>query len=131
MRVDRAIVGVVSVGGAAGAAARYGLGVAFPDHGGFPWTTFTINVTGCLAIGALVAVLGLLANPHRLARPLLGTGFLGGFTTFSTYADQARELASTGHWGLAGAYVGSTLVAALAAVWIGTLGARVATGRTS
>jgi CrcB protein len=115
-----AVLGAVAVGGALGAAARYGLGRAFPDPTlGFPWTTFAINVAGCLAIGVLAGLLGGKQITHPLIRPLLGTGFLGGFTTMSTYADQVRALLVADTWALAGAYFGGTLAAALLATWLG------------
>lgn len=116
-RPPRDDLAAVAVGGALGAASRYGLGLAFPDPvgSGFPWTTFAINVVGCLAIGVLAAT----APRHRLVRPFLGAGFLGGFTTMSTYADQTRALLAAGHWAVALSYVVATLVAALVAVRIG------------
>jgi fluoride exporter len=118
---EAAVVGVVGLGGAAGAAARYGLGLAWPEAGlTFPWTTFAINVVGSLAIGVLLAALERRATPHPAIRPLLGTGFLGGFTTLSAYADQTRILLSAGRWVVAAAYVAATLIGAVAAVWLGT-----------
>jgi CrcB protein len=122
---DAAVIAAVGLGGAAGAAARYGLGVVWPEDGsGFPWTTFAINLTGCLAIGLLLAALEALTAPHPLIRPLLGTGFLGGFTTLSTYADQTRHLLATGRWAVALTYVLLTLVGALAGVWLGMMTVR-------
>lgn len=116
-RADAAILGAVAVGGAAGSAVRYGLGLLWPDNvGAFPWTTFAINVTGCLAIGLVVAILG--HEPSWL-RALLGTGFLGGYTTFSTYAEQTRQLVASDRLLIAGLYVFGTLAAALVAVTLG------------
>ncbi|BCB80629.1 hypothetical protein GCM10022251_02260 [Phytohabitans flavus] len=110
------VLAVVAAGGSLGAAARYGIGVAWPhETGGFPWATLVINVVGCLAIG----VLARLAPEHRLALPFLGTGVLSGFTTFSTYAVDTWTLADAGRPLAAAAYVAGTLVAALAAVWLG------------
>jgi CrcB protein len=101
----------VAVGGATGSALRYGLGVLWPDAtGAFPWTTFAINVTGCLAIGLLVAVLG---NEPGWLRALLGTGFLG------AYAEQARQLLAGGRVVVAAVYVFGTVAAALVAVALG------------
>jgi protein CrcB len=130
-QADVRILSVIALGGAAGAAARYGLGVTWPDRpgAGFPWTTFVVNISGCLVIGMLIAVLDLLTAAHPLTRPLLGTGFLGGYTTFSTYADQARALVSAGRWGTAVVYVVGTLVTALIAVRLGMLVVRVTAGR--
>ena len=113
------VIGVVAVGGALGACARYGLSLAFPDPSdgtGFPWTVFAINVVGCLLLATLPAVPAV--RRRVLLPPLLGTGVLGGFTTMSTYAEQARALADSGHVVLAGTYVLGTLFAALAAVGV-------------
>jgi CrcB protein len=123
---DGAGLAAVGLGGAAGAAARYGLGLVWPDGGtGFPWTTCAINVSGCLAIGVLLATLERLTAAHRLIRPALGTGFLGGFTTMSTYAEQTRALLAAGRWAVAAAYAVGTLMAALAGVWLGMMTVRV------
>ncbi|GAA4453536.1 fluoride efflux transporter FluC [Phytohabitans houttuyneae] len=110
------VLAVVAAGGSLGAAARYGVGLALPhDAGGFPWATLGVNVLGCLAIG----VLARRAPTHRLVWPFVGTGVLGGFTTFSTYAVDAWTLADAGRPLAAGAYVAGTLAAAVAAVWVG------------
>ncbi len=115
VRLHGPVVGVVALGGAAGALARYGLSEAFPDRAdGFPWTIFAINVVGCLLL-ALLPALAVVVD-HPLLPPLLGTGVLGGFTTLSTYAEQSRALVDGGHAGLAGAYVVGTLAACLLAV---------------
>jgi CrcB protein len=73
----------------------------------------------------LLATLERLTAPHRLIRPALGTGFLGGFTTLSTYAEQSRALLAAGRWAVAVAYMSGTLVAALVAVWLGMMTVRV------
>lgn len=106
---------LVAVGGALGAVLRWALGTVTPDGSGFPWTTFAINVVGCLALGLLPLVDG---RDHRVTL-LLGPGLLGGFTTVSTYADQARELVVDGAVGLAGTYVICTLAAGLCAAFLG------------
>jgi len=109
------VLAVVAVGGALGAVLRFGLSSAFPTSaGGFPWTTFAINVAGCFVL-ALLPVSAAVRR-HPLLPPLLGTGVLGGFTTLSTYAEEARALADTGHVALAGGYVVGTLAACLLAV---------------
>jgi fluoride exporter len=120
-RQPKRILAAVAVGGAAGTSARYGLGLLFPDPvgTGFPWTTFGVNVVGCLAIGVLAGALDRARTAPPLIRPLLGSGFLGGFTTFSTYADQTRALMLSGRWSIAAAYVLGTLVAAMLSVWLG------------
>lgn len=119
----------IAVGGALGAVARYAIGTAWP-HGpdAFPWATFAINAAGCLLIGALMALLTEVAGrPHRLVRPFLGVGVLGGFTTFSTYTVDAQHLISTGHTRLALAYLFGTVAAALAAAQLGIVATRLLT----
>lgn len=86
-----AVLGAIAAGGVLGGLARAGVQAAFPyAPTGFPWATFGINLTGCLLIGVLMAVIG--ARPvHPLVRPFLGVGVLGGFTTFSAYAVDAQR----------------------------------------
>ncbi|GHG69629.1 fluoride efflux transporter FluC [Streptomyces griseocarneus] len=122
----------VSLGGAAGAAARYGAGLLWPTaNGTFPWTTLLVNAVGCALIGVLLVTIAEAGTPHRLARPFLGTGVLGGFTTFSTYAVDIEELVRDGHAGTAAAYAAATLCAAMAAVWTAaTATRRLITRRT-
>lgn len=120
----------IAIGGAVGAVARYGLSLGLPTSpGGFPWSTFTTNVTGCLLIGVLMVILTeVQAHPHRLARPFLAVGVLGGFTTFSTYTAEARELIVSGAPpGLGLGYLFATLAAALVAVQVATVLTRVVT----
>lgn len=109
------VVAAVALGGAAGALLRYALTAVFPDTAtGFPWTVFAINVTGCFVLALLPRFAAVRRRP--LLPPLLGTGVLGGFTTLSTYAEQARALVRSGHLGTATAYVVGTLAACLVAV---------------
>jgi len=105
---------VVALGGAIGAVARWAVGVWFPDDGGFPWTTFGINVVGSFLLAALPAV-GVVLTHERW--PLfLGTGVLGGFTTLSTYAEQSRALVADGSPWVAFGYLAGTLGACLVGV---------------
>ncbi|MFP5022659.1 fluoride efflux transporter CrcB [Pseudonocardia phyllosphaerae] len=125
-----ATVGAVAVGGVLGAEARYLLGVAFPAaHGDWPWTTFWINVTGCLLIGLLYTTLGELRKPHWSLRPLLGVGVLGGYTTFSTWAVDTVQLTDAGRWGAALAHALVTPVVAILACAAGVIVARLLGGR--
>jgi CrcB protein len=114
------VLAAISAGGMLGAAARYGLGVAWPHAPtGFPWATLIINVTGCLLIGVLMVIVTDVVPHRRLLRPFLGVGVLGGYTTFSTYVVDIQRAASAGRAGLGLLYLGGTLVAALLAVWAG------------
>ena len=109
------MLGVVALGGAVGALARYGLSVAFPDPAsGFPWTIFAVNVAGCFLLALLPASGFVRRHPPR--PPRLGTRVLGGFTTPSTYAEQCRALVRSGHPATAALYVVGTLAACLVAV---------------
>ncbi|WP_416957022.1 fluoride efflux transporter CrcB [Streptomyces sp. Agncl-13] len=119
------VVAVVALGGAVGAVARYAASLRWPaQSGGFPWTTFGINVVGCAVIGVFMVVITDVWAAHRLVRPFFGTGVLGGFTTFSTYAVDIQKLIDSGHPRTALAYLAATLAAALAAVWLAVTAAR-------
>lgn len=126
-----AVLGVVAAGGALGALARAGAQAVFPHPPtGFPWATFGVNVAGCLLIGALMAAVAA-GRTRPLARPFLGVGVLGGFTTFSTYVVDVRQAAAAGAPGTALAYLAGTLVGALVAVWLGDAAAGRLLRRTS
>lgn len=125
------VVVVIAAGGALGGGLRWALNEAWPtDPGEFPWATFVENVTGCLVLGALLVFLLDVWRPHRYARPFLGIGLLGGFTTFSAYTSDTRALLLDGQALLAFAYLFGTLLAALAATWLGIVAARTAAGIT-
>lgn len=121
-----AALAVISVGGALGALARYGLASALPTApAGFPWATFWTNVSGCLLIGALLALIAHVPRAaHPLLRPFLGIGVLGGYTTFSTYSVEIQRLTAHGAAGTALLYLAGTLAAALAAVYAGAASVR-------
>ena len=119
-RIHTRVVGTVALGGALGALARWALVEVFPhDPGRFPWATFLTNVLGCLLIGVLMVLVVEHWPDQLLLRPFVGTGILGGFTTFSTYAVDTRTLLAHGHGPLAAAYLLGTLAAGLLAVVTG------------
>ena len=105
-----------------GGALRYWLGGKIQElSSSFPWGTLAINVSGCLAIGFLARIFAgawPIREDYRLA---ILVGFLGGYTTFSTFAREALELYQAGNWTRAAAYVAATNVAGLLAVLLGTL----------
>ncbi|MGN6244859.1 MAG: fluoride efflux transporter CrcB [Motilibacteraceae bacterium] len=123
-------VAVIAAGGALGAEARYGLSLAMP-HGPaqFPWATLVTNALGCLLIGVLMVLVTEVLSTHRLVRPFLGTGVLGGFTTFSTYTVDTQRLLTEGKAGLALTYLAATLAAAMVAVWLGANTTRITVDR--
>ncbi|MET7290768.1 fluoride efflux transporter CrcB [Streptomyces griseoloalbus] len=119
------VVAVVAIGGAIGAAARYGASLLWPAAaGGFPWTTLAVNTVGCAVIGVFMVIITDVWAAHRLVRPFFGTGVLGGFTTFSTYAVDIQRLVADGHARTGLAYLAATVLAALAAVWCAADGTR-------
>jgi len=115
-RPDPAALAAIAIGGGIGSIARYGLGEAVTmKQGSLPWTTLSINIVGSLLLGMLVVAVTEIWRPHRLVRPLLGTGVLGGFTTFSTFAVETRHLPGT----TASAYVALSVIGAIGAAWCG------------
>jgi CrcB protein len=93
---------------------------------GFPWSTFVVNVTGCLLIGVLMVIVTDVVTTRPLLRPFVGVGVLGGYTTFSTYVVDIQRAAGAGAAWVALAYLALTLVFALVAVWAGTALTRAA-----
>jgi CrcB protein len=119
--VDRAVVAAVFIGGAAGGLARHALQQSFPvslEH--FPWPTLAINCSGAFALALLLVQLRS-RQASRLIRPLLGTGFLGGWTTFSAVAAAADEQFAHGHAGIAAGYLLATALGGLLAAFAGFL----------
>lgn len=115
---------VIAVGGIVGSLGRWAVGVALPHRdGAVPWSTAVVNVGGCLAIGALMAVVEV-APPSRYLRPFLGTGVLGGFTTFSAYMLDTRVLLVAGQPVAATSYLFGSLAGGFTAVWLGAVLAR-------
>lgn len=114
------VVAVIALGGGLGAVARYAVTLALPFRTpGFPWGTLLVNAVGSLLIGSLMVLVTDVWSGHRLLRPFLGVGLLGGFTTFSTFAVEATELLRSGAVLVALAYLAVTPVAAVAAVLSG------------
>ena len=109
---------VVAAGGAVGALARAGLAELWPHRPDeWPWSTVVTNATGAALLGVLLVVLAHRFPRDRYARPLLGTGLLGGYTTFSTLSVEAVELVRLERPALAVGY----LAASIAAILVGCL----------
>lgn len=118
-REDASVLAVIAAGGAIGATARYLIGQAWPSPmGAFPAGTLAINVLGCALIGVLMVLITDVWSRQRLTRPFLGTGVLGGFTTFSTYTLDIQRLAAGAHIRTALLYLAVTPIGALLAVWV-------------
>ncbi|MFL6004412.1 MAG: fluoride efflux transporter FluC [Nocardioides sp.] len=105
------VVLAVSLGGGAGAAARFAAYRVVPEV----WATLVVNLAGCALIGVLVVLTTEVWQAHPLIRPFLGTGVLGGFTTFSTYTLDAHGLWEAGDRVIAAGYLVGTLVGCVAA----------------
>jgi CrcB protein len=120
------IVFGVALGGALGASARYGVDRLIEQRSSstFPWSTFTINVTGCFTIGLITALLVERQHLPAWVRVGLVVGVVGGYTTFSTFAQEALELGEVHHVALAFAYVAASVILGIAAVYAGTLAGR-------
>ncbi|WP_228991723.1 CrcB family protein [Streptomyces sp. DH8] len=124
------VLAAVAAGGALGALARYGALVLWPGAGGFPWTVFAVNVSGCALIGVLMVLTaerGRITRP--LVRPFLGVGVLGGYTTFSTYAADVWGLLVREEAAVAMTYTVATAVTALGAVWAAAVATRAVLDR--
>ncbi|MET9764290.1 fluoride efflux transporter CrcB [Streptomyces sp. NPDC006372] len=118
-RAQVPVVTVVALGGGAGATARYAASLWWPaPASGFPWTIFWVNIAGCAVIGVFMVVVTEIMTAHPLVRPFFGTGVLGGFTTFSTYAVDIQKLIDRGHAATGLTYLAATPPAALTAVWL-------------
>jgi CrcB protein len=110
----------IALGGAVGALARYGLGGLIQTRTGstFPWGTFVVNAVGSLLIGFLLRVLESVAATAE-TRALLTVGFLGAFTTFSTFSYEAAMLLQSRAWASAAVYTAGSVVLGLTAVVVG------------
>jgi fluoride exporter len=108
---------LIASGGAAGAVARYAVGQAVQRHSGdrWPWGTLAVNISGCLLLGIVLGAVG----DRPLAEPLtafLAVGFLGDYTTYSTFSGEAAALAVHRRAAAAAGYVTLSVAAGLLAV---------------
>ena len=119
-RTPRRVVAAIAAGGALGGPVRYGLGLAFPTapHT-FPATTFTINVTGSFVLALLMVFILDVWPPNAYVRPFFCVGFLGAYTTFSTWMVDTDRLIAAGAYGTAAANLLLSLAAGIAATSLG------------
>ena len=111
---------LVAAGGAAGTAARYGLSQAVHPWGAWPAATFLVNLAGAFLLGLLLEALARRGPDHgrrRQLRLLLGTGFCGGFTTFSAFSLETLTLLQGGRPWTAAAYALGSVACGVLAVW--------------
>jgi CrcB protein len=124
-RFDARVLALVGLGGALGAPARYGVAqIVHVSAHGFPWATFWTNVSGAFALGVVLVVVTERFPATRYARPFLATGFLGAYTTFSTFAVEGDLLVRDGHAATAAVYWVASVVVGLLAVLAGIRMAR-------
>jgi len=118
---------LIAVSGALGAVARYGAsGLAYRWFGErLAWGTLLVNVAGCYLLGLLMELSVGSEVVSRDARLALGVGFLGAFTTFSTFGYETLRYVEEGAWGAAVLNVASNLLLGLLAAWLGVVTARV------
>ncbi|MEI8057135.1 MAG: CrcB family protein [Actinomycetes bacterium] len=131
-------VAVVAVGGLLGALARASISVALPQAGpaDWPWATYLTNLIGCVVLGALLGWIdsrrevwrSTSPRRDRLVRPALASGFLGGFTTFSTFSVESVRMVTAGAGGQAAVYAFSSVVLGVALVAVGRLAAEATWG---
>lgn len=120
-RVDRRELVAIFLGGAAGGILRVWLGNTFTgDAPDWPWTTFVINITGSFALAYFATRLQERLPLSSYRRPLLGTGFCGAYTTFSTMQVEIIKMVNHDRYGLAVAYAVASISAGYVAISVGT-----------
>ena len=125
MRIDRRELAAIFAGGAVGALARAGLAQAVPGGApGWPWITFAVNVLGAFLLGYFVTRLQERLPLSAYRRPLLGTGFCGALTTFSTVQVELLRMLDVHRYGLAAGYATASVVLGYASVQLATAFAR-------
>ena len=123
--VARVRTAAILIGGAAGALTRAGVAEALPTRpGAWPWGTFVVNLFGAVLLGWLLTRLAERVAPRRYWRFLLGTGFCGAVTTFSTFQVETFKLLRGGHAGIAIGYATASIVAGMALAVAGVMLAR-------
>jgi CrcB protein len=117
---------MLAIGGAIGAIARYQIAAVIQARipVGFPYGTFVVNVTGCLIMGIVTALLTERLVVHPNWRFLIPIGFIGAYTTFSTFELETFRAVSDGAWRIAGANVAGSVIAGYLALWGGFVVAR-------
>jgi fluoride exporter len=122
------VVALVFAGGCLGGVLRYVVARHW-SHSAveFPWATFVVNVMGALFLGVVVELATEVLDGSRYLRPLMGVGFCGALTTFSTIVVEVDRLAAHGHAGVAAGYLATTVAAGLSAGALGLFATRAVT----
>ena len=118
---------LIAVGGALGSMARYWVGSVVASRMGtkFPYGTFVINITACVIIGFSLTLLARRVDINPVWRFLVPVGFIGAYSTFSTYEWETLSTLRSGAFFLASLYAVSSLILGLAAVWAGSMLAEI------
>jgi CrcB protein len=113
----------IAAGGALGAITRYWVGSTISGRLGtrFPYGTFVVNITACIIIGFSLTYLDRRAGLNPAWRYLIPVGFIGAYSTFSTYEWETLSTLRAGAFALAALYAAGSLIAGLAATWCGVL----------
>lgn len=125
-------LGLALIGGTLGTAAREAFTLLFPPVDGIPYAIFVINILGAFLLGLLLDALartGPDEGRRRRLRILIGTGFMGGFTTYSALATDTASLLGEGEAGVGITYGLSTVLVGGLATWAGIATATAARGR--
>jgi CrcB protein len=117
--VERRWLGLVVLGGMAGATVRWGVVELVGPVDGFPVATFVVNVVGCALLGVLTGVVRARPRHRALVGDLLGVGFCGGLTTMSTLAVELASFGRDDRLALAATYLLASIVVGVAAAWAG------------
>jgi len=114
---------LIAFGGALGSAARYWVGSTIASRAGikFPYGTLVVNLTACLVIGFTLTYMGKRADLNPAWRFLIPIGFIGAYSTFSTYEWETLSTLRSGAFALAALYAGGSLILGLAATWCGAV----------
>lgn len=111
----------IAIGGAAGGYLRVGLSLSAytGSSGSWPWVTFAVNLAGTFVLAFTIALLHARGRSASLYRPLVGVGFCGALTTFSTLQLEVFRMLRADHWLLAGSYLSASVLAGLLAALCG------------
>jgi CrcB protein len=117
---------MIAIGGALGSIARYTVSTAIQEHvpPGFPWGTFVVNISGCLVLGIAITVLTERFGAYPEWRFLIPVGFIGAYTTFSTFELELFQTHVEGVWLVGLAYCVASVVVGYLALWGGVALAR-------
>ena len=112
---------LIAAGGALGSIARYWVGSTISGRIGarFPYGTFVINITACIVIGFTLTYLGKRADLNPAWRYLIPVGFIGAYSTFSTYEWETLSTLRSGAFAMGALYALGSLILGLASVWAG------------